>query len=228
LTITCFLPCRKGSERVPKKNIRPFAGYQSGLLEIKLKQLLGCRRIDHVVLSTNDPDIMAYARTLKSERLEVRPREDSLASSSTSTDELIEYAGEQVPDGDILWTHVTSPFLTAEDYDAIIETWLDKRSQGYDSLMTVSEIRGFIWNASGPVNYDRNVEKWPRTQTLDPLYEINSAVFLAPSDVYQRCRDRIGERPYMYVLDKVQGVDIDWEDDFAMAQAMLTAGLGRV
>ncbi|WP_328190374.1 acylneuraminate cytidylyltransferase family protein [Marinobacter sp. OP 3.4] len=227
MAITCFLPCRKGSERVPKKNIRPIAGYQYGLLEIKLNQLLSSRRIDHIILSTNDPDVIAYARSVDSPRLEIRTRADELASSSTSTDQLIEYAGTQVEEGDLLWTHVTSPFLTARHYDDMIETYLAKREEGYDSLMSVNELRGFLWNDTGPINYDRNVEKWPRTQTLEPLYEINSAVFLAPLEVYRTRNDRIGAEPYKYVLDKIQGFDIDWEDDFLMAEAMLAAGVGK-
>ena len=225
--MTCFLPCRKGSERVPKKNIRPIAGYQYGLLEIKLNQLLSSQRIDHIILSTNDPDVIAYARSVDSPRLEIRTRADELASSSTSTDQLIEYAGTQVEQGDLLWTHVTSPFLTARHYDDMIEAYLAKREEGYDSLMSVNELRGFLWNDAGPINYDRNVEKWPRTQTLEPLYEINSAVFLAPLEVYRTRNDRIGDAPFKYVLDKIQGFDIDWEDDFLMAAAMLTAGIGK-
>lgn len=227
MAITCFLPCRKGSERVPRKNIRPIANYRFGLLEIKLAQLLASKRIDHIILSTNDPDIIAYARTVDDPRLDIRTRSDELSSSSTSTDQLIEFAGTQVKDGDVLWTHVTSPFLAADHYDAMIERYVDAREQGYDSLMSVNELRGFLWDESGPINYDRTVEKWPRTQTLAPLYEINSAVFLAPVDTYRSCGDRIGERPYKYVLDKIQGFDIDWEDDFLMAEAMLSAGIGK-
>ncbi|UZD66646.1 cytidylyltransferase domain-containing protein [Marinobacter sp. AN1] len=212
---------------MPRKNIRPIAGRQFGLLEIKLRQLLACRQIDQVLLSTNDPDIIRYAKTVNDERLVIRERDDALAASSTSTDQLIEYAGGQIPDGDILWTHVTSPFLNAEAYDQMIEEYLRRREEGYDSLMSVTEIRGFLWDKNGPVNYDRGIEKWPRTQTLEPLYEVNSAVFLAPSEVYRSSGDRIGERPFKYVLDKIQGFDIDWEDDFLIAEAMLAAGVGQ-
>ena len=33
--ITAFLPCRKGSQRIPDKNVKPFAGIEGGLLKIK-------------------------------------------------------------------------------------------------------------------------------------------------------------------------------------------------
>lgn len=228
MTVTCFLPCRKGSERVPRKNIRPIAGRPYGLLQIKLEQLLTASRIDRIILSTNDEEIIDFARSLDAPKLDILLRADALASSSTSTDELIQYAGSQVDEGHVLWTHVTSPFLSGALYDAIIRTYFEQIDNGCDSLMSVNELRGFVWDGAGPINYDRNIEKWPRTQTLEPLYEINSGVFLAPVSVYHQKADRIGERPYKYVVDKIQGFDIDWEEDFLIAEAMLTAGISDI
>ena len=43
--------------------------------------------------------------------------------------------------------------------------------------MTVTKIQKFIWNDRKPVNYNRNLEKWPKTQTIEPLWEVNSGIF---------------------------------------------------
>ncbi|TCP20736.1 hypothetical protein [Rhodovulum adriaticum] len=51
---------------MPRKNIRPFGPFAHGLLEIKLGQLLACPEIDRVVLSTNDEEILDFARSLVS------------------------------------------------------------------------------------------------------------------------------------------------------------------
>ena len=32
--------------------------------------------------------------------------------------------------------------------------------------------------------------------------------------------DRIGRNPYLYVLPNIKNIDIDWEDDFSMAQKL--------
>ncbi|AKO51593.1 acylneuraminate cytidylyltransferase [Marinobacter psychrophilus] len=228
MTITCFLPCRKGSERVPRKNIRPIASKPFGLLEIKLEQLLSTTMIDRIILSTNDEEIMDFAASLGNPRLDVRLRDESLASSITSTDELIEYVSSLIDDGHVIWTHVTSPFLDADVYDELLKTYLRELDNGYDSLMTVTELQGFIWDDAGPVNYDRGVEKWPRTQTLTPLYEVNSGAFVASASVYSERKDRIGGNPFKYKLDKVRGFDIDWEEDFQIAEALMCAGVSRV
>ncbi|MDD4864939.1 MAG: acylneuraminate cytidylyltransferase family protein [Alishewanella agri] len=228
MTVSVFLPCRKGSERVPKKNIKPFAGIQHGLVELKLQQLLSCEAIDEVVLSTNDEEILAFAATLGQKKLRIHKRVDSLCTSSTSTDALVAHAVELIPDGHILWTHVTSPFINAVVYGQIIEQYFNSLERGYDSLMTTTLIHGFLWNAQEPINYDRNKEKWPRTQTITPVHEINSGVFLSGAENYRELDDRIGKKPYLYPLNKITAHDIDWHEDFIIAEAIAQNGLASL
>ena len=132
MAVFAFLPCRKGSERVPKKNIKPFNKFENGLVELKLKQLLGCAAIDKVILSTNDTEILDYAATIKNERLVIHKRDDALCSSSTSTDELVAHALSLVPEGHILWTHVTSPFINSAQYELIIKDYFEKLGMSFD------------------------------------------------------------------------------------------------
>jgi CMP-N-acetylneuraminic acid synthetase len=227
-SITAFLPCRKGSERVPRKNIRPFGPFDHGLVEIKIRHLLACTAIDQVVLSTNDDEIIEYAQSLNAPRLTIHRRAEHLSSSATSTDDLVGHARDLVISGHILWTHVTSPFLTADLYDQIITAYRHALTEGYDSLMTTTLLQAFLWNEDGPLTYDRSVEKWPRTQTITPVHEVNSAVFLAPTEVYSRHHDRIGTRPRFYPLNRLKAFDIDWEEDFVIAEQMLLKGVALV
>lgn len=223
--VTCFLPCRAGSQRVVRKNIKPFASYEHGLIEIKLRQLLAAEGIDEVVLTTNDADILAYAESLDEPRLRLHRRVEELSSSATSTDQLVAHALELIPEGHILWTHVTSPFITAKHYDEVIQAYREQREQGYDSLMTTTGIHGFLWQDEQPMNYDRTIEKWPRTQTLAPVHEVNSGAFLAPAALYRELDDRIGRRPYLYAMDKFTSFDIDWPEDFVIAECLVEKGL---
>lgn len=225
MSVKVFLPCRKGSERVPRKNIKPFAGYSHGLLELKLRQLLQAKRIDEVVLSTNDEDILDYARTVGSDKLTIHRRADALCTSATSTDELMAHVVELIPEGHVLWTHVTSPFVNAVCYDQMIERYFEQLEQGYDSLMSTTLIRSFLWNEDGPINYDRAVEKWPRTQTLPAVHEVNSAAFINSAENYRQYGDRIGRNPSLYALESMVAHDIDWEQDFVLAESIARTGL---
>ncbi|MFZ2450577.1 MAG: acylneuraminate cytidylyltransferase family protein [Methylovulum miyakonense] len=223
--ITAFLPCRKGSQRVIDKNIRPFAGYEKGLIQIKLQQLLNTTEIDSIVLSTNDETIIAYADALNEKKIKIHRRDDSLGSSETSTDALVSHVLDLITEGHVLWTHVTSPFFGTDHYKKAIGLYLKALNEGYDSLMSVSVIHGFLWNKRQPINYDRSKEKWPRTQTIEPLYEINSALFINSVENYRNYNDRIGNKPYLFETDKVAGFDIDWPDDFAIGESIARAGI---
>jgi len=223
--VTCFLPCRKGSQRIPRKNIKPFSGTKHGLIEIKLKQLLQSELIEEIILTTNDDDILSFASSLNQSKITLHKRIEELSSSETSTDKLIAHAADLIPEGHILWTHVTSPFITAKHYDEIISTYKEKLQAGHDSLMTTTAIHSFLWQDGNAMNYDRRIEKWPRTQTLKPIHEVNSGVFLASSHIYRQLDDRIGKHPYLYELDKLTSHDIDWPEDFIIAECMVEKGL---
>jgi len=219
--ITAFVPCRAGSERALSKNTRDFANVKGGLFRIKVDQLLACGLIDRIVVSTNDPEVgSVYEEYYSSiEKVVVVLRPEELCSSTASTDDLIKYVKEIIPEGVVLWTHVTSPFMTGHHYTALLEQYReDLQGSQHDSLMTVTELRKFIWNGRGPINYDRSIEKWPRTQTLEPLFEVNSAAFVIDSKLMANLNDRIGRHPRLYSLDRRASMDVDSLGDFRLAE----------
>lgn len=219
--ITAFLPCRKGSQRIPDKNVKPFAGIEGGLLRIKLNQLLACPTIDSILVSSNDERVLDFASKFNDSRVIIDSRPDHLGSSSTTTDELIKYVPTIIKEGHVLWTHVTSPFITEVDYANIINTYFGRLDAGdYDSLMTVLKLQGFIWDDTKPISYDRNDLKWPMTQNIKPFYEVDSGVFLSSISNYKSFSDRIGVKPFLYPQGKMKSVDIDWPDDFIFAQQL--------
>lgn len=217
--IVAFLPIRKGSQRVKNKNIRNFAGIDGGLTFIKISQLLKVKKIDKIVVSTNDEKVKKIAKSFENEKIVIDNRPENLASSSTSTDDLIRYVPSIIKNSIVLWTHVTSPFVDEKIYEVMIEKYFEENNK-YDSLMSVNKIQTFLWNSKKPINYNRDKEKWPRTQTIEPLYEVNSAVFIADIEIYKTLNDRIGNKPYLYELDKITSFDIDWEEDFEIAEIL--------
>ncbi|MEM9363418.1 MAG: acylneuraminate cytidylyltransferase family protein [Bacteroidota bacterium] len=217
--VSVFLPCRAGSERIPNKNTKDFAGKTGGLLEIKLKQLLSSKRIDRIILSTNDPKVIEISEKLNSERIFLDLRPENLASSETTTDELIFYASKVIQDGHILWTHVTSPFINGKIYDNAIDKYFSVvKTTTFDSLMSVNRIQTFLWKDGDSINYDRKEEKWPRTQTLPIYYEVNSGFFISSHQNYVDYKDRIGKKPFLFQLESTTSFDIDWPEDFELAE----------
>jgi CMP-N-acetylneuraminic acid synthetase len=219
--LTVFLPCRSGSQRVAKKNTRTFANNYGGLLSIKINQLLNTINIEKIVVSTDDILVKKIALEFSSKKIIIDNRPSYLASSETSTDDLITYLPQIIESEHIMWTHVTSPFITSEIYFEAINKYFECISTtNFDSLMSVTPLRTFLWNENGPINYDIEVEKWPRTQTLSPVYEINSGFFIANRSAYINQRNRIGEIPYLFKLDRIESFDIDWPEDFKIGELL--------
>jgi CMP-N-acetylneuraminic acid synthetase len=223
--LAIFLPCRAGSTRVRFKNTRPFAGRGDGLLGIKLDHLerLDCEGC--LILDSNDPEVLEIGETRRRDwrgslDLVVRERPDWLGQSSTTTDSLIDYALETIDAETLLWTHVTSPLVDHSVYLNALRHYAELDRTKFDSLMTVTEVRGFLWTAAGPLNYTTETLNWPRTQDLPAVYEVNSAIFLVDMQTGRSRKDRIGTRPYLMVLDEITAADIDEETDFRHAERL--------
>ena len=116
--------------------------------------------------------------------------------------------------------HVTSPFLRIETVERMVS---EVRGGTYDSAATVTRIRDYAYREQGgawiPLNHDgRNI---PGTQSLEPVFHLNHAAFVVTKDSLARWGHRIGARPYMHVTEFPENLDLDWEEDFALADAVV-------
>ena len=91
-TVNVFLPMRAGSERVPKKNTKKFAGVDGGLCKIKLEQLIACDLIKTVFISTDDPEVVEISNGFNSKKIKVILRPKELASDSAVRSDVIFHA----------------------------------------------------------------------------------------------------------------------------------------
>ena len=221
-TIAFFLPTRKGSERVKKKNTRPFADVEDGLIGNKIAQLVQSRLIDEIIVSSNDEECIKIAEKYNDSRIRIIERPERLCTSQTNLQDLIMYVPTITDAEHILWGHVTTPIIGAEEYDKAIMKYFASLEEGYDSLVGVKELRNFLLNHEGRIINNTTDIPWPRTQDLETLYEINHTMFIASRGVYQEKKNRLGDRPYLYVMDGMLSFDIDWEEDFKMAEMIYT------
>ena len=203
------------------KNTRPFAGVEGGLLAVKLGQLIDSKSLNSIVVSTNDEACISIAEDFQKldDRINIIRRPDELCLSTTNLVDLIKYVPQIVKDDHILWTHVTTPFVEGADYDEIISHYSRVLNEGHDSLMTCMELKNYLFDENAKLINGTEGE-WPRTQDLDPVYELNHAVFLASRQIYLSMNNRLGQSPYIHVMHQLKSLDIDWEDDFVIAEAI--------
>lgn len=216
------MPTRKGSQRVIDKNTRPFAGKDGGLLRHKLEQLLQMETVHEIVLSTNDEICIDIATSMQGnlEKLVIDNRPDHLCLDTTNLSDLIAYVPSVVTGDHIIWGHVTTPFADASVYDRGVTNYLDGLQQGFDSLVSVEKFRNFLLDEQGKVVNNTTPIPWPRTQDLQTLYEINHVMFITSKQIYQQEGNRLGAKPFLFEMDKMESFDVDWEEDFKVAELM--------
>ncbi len=218
MIIKAFLPCRSGSQRIKNKNIRKFSKYKFGLFQLKVEQLIKVKEFNEIIISTDDIKIINFLKKKKYKKIKEIKRPKNLSSSKTKTDELIIYASKFFAKNDhILWTHVTSPLFGEKDYSKAIKVYKNKIKK-YDTVVGANIIQEFIFNKKHPINYNYNKTYWPNTQNLKKLYKINNTFFLTSAKNYINKKNRIGSKIFFLDIKKTKSYDIDWPEDFEIAE----------
>ena len=202
-----FVPIRLNSQRVSSKNHRLLGG--EPLMCHILRTLTRVEGIDEVYVFCSDERIVE----LLPEGVRFLKRSAELDRDTTLGREIYDAFTARVEADLYVLAHATSPFIRPET----IAGALDKvRSGEYDSAFSAEKIQTFAWYEGRPLNYA--LDNIPRTQTIEPVYIETSAFFIFPRELWCAHHRRIGDRPYMAVVERVEGLDIDYPEDFAMAE----------
>jgi CMP-N-acetylneuraminic acid synthetase len=204
---------RHDSERVPGKNYRDFAGLP--LYHHVIRTLLDVPEITAVVIDTDSPVIKEDAERSFGDRVTVVVRPEHLRSGDTPMNDVLLHTISAVSADWYLQTHSTNPLLRSKTVsDALRRLWA---ADGSDSLFTVTRLQTRLWWEAGrAVNHDPAVLL--RTQDLPPIFEENSNLYVFTADSLRRCGNRIGARPLMLEMDRLEAWDIDEELDFMIAE----------
>ena len=121
--IAAVIPARGGSKRIPRKNVREFAGLPMIAYSINCAKRTGI--FDRIVVSTDDDDIARIARDFGAETPFRRPPE--LSDDFTGTTEVIAHATAFLQSAGMALSAVcciyaTAPFVRHEDIVKGLET----------------------------------------------------------------------------------------------------------
>jgi CMP-N-acetylneuraminic acid synthetase len=205
-----FVPLKLNNERLPDKNIKAFDNGKP-LITYILETLLKVRTIDEILVFCSQNSIQKYLP----QGVGYLTRSETLDSSSTKINEVIEGFVDKV-DADIyILTHATAPFLSAKSISQGIDAVL---SGQYDSAFSVQKLQEFLWDTKGPVNYD--LTDIPRTQDLPLIYSETTGLYIFTKKLFKEYNRRIGFNPYMIEVSKIESIDINTREDFFIADAV--------
>lgn len=217
--VTALVFMKLESERVPRKNLRLVGG--EPLFHWIFKTLSESRYVDGIVLNT-DSELIAEQVTARFDvRIHMRP-DHLLRITGDEANQIMAYDLTLEPGEFFLQTHSTNPLLSARTLDLSIKSFFERAlPDGFDSLFSVTPHRKrFFFSDGRPVNHDpRSLRK---TQELDPLLEENSCIYLFSRTSFKaNGNNRLGVRPFLFETQADEALDIDTEEDLALADRLL-------
>ena len=223
LDAVAYIPARLGSERIPKKNLRPLGG--EPLVNHVARTALRSSRLERVYLNTESAEIAAAVSSIG---VEVYARDPRLATAQVTTDEILYDFARAVPCKTIAVINPTAPFLTVETIDHVLEQ--AERFGPEVTLFTTTRLKKHLIVQGAPGNFS-TAGKSPRTQDLPPFDYINFIMLTIGREKvlrhYERCGYCLYVDPLAFVpMSGIECHDIDEEDDFLIAEAIQQVSAG--
>ncbi len=217
LKLKALLPMKGNSERVPNKNMRNFDG--APLYHAVMKSLLASKYIENVVINTDSNVISKDAKETFGDKVIIIDRPEEIQGDMVSMNEIINYDLSQLEGEYFLQTHSTNPLLRIETIDKAIEKYFEGLDK-FDSVFGVTKVQTRFYDKDAkPINH--NPEELLRTQDLEPLYEENSNFYIFSKQAFANAgKKRIGLKPQIFEVNKLEAVDIDEPEDFKLAELL--------
>lgn len=210
MKVVAFVPIRLNSKRVVGKNLKMLG--DKPLLQYILDTLASTSSVDEVYVYCSQEEI----KPMLPAGVKFLKRDEWLDRDETLGQEIYDAFTKEVDADVYLLAHTTSPFIKAETIENAVKQVTEG---GHDSAFSAQKVQTFAWYKGATLNY--NLKEIPRTQTIEPVYFETSAFYIFRKEVWTVAHQRIGEKPYMAIVDPIEGIDIDNPEDFEFAERVL-------
>jgi YrbI family 3-deoxy-D-manno-octulosonate 8-phosphate phosphatase len=232
LEVLALVPARGGSKSIPRKNVLPFAGHP--LIAYSIAAGLQARLVSRVIVSTDDPEIAAAARSYGAEIPFLRPLE---YAQDLSTDmEVFRHALEWLQEKEgyrpdvIVQLRPTSPIRPLDCVDQAIQLLMDHPE--------ADSVRGVVPSGQNPYKMWRLSEDGrmlpllavpglaepynaPR-QSLPPTYWQTGHIDAIRTSSILAKNSLSGDIILPLLIDPAFMVDIDTRNDWRRAEWLVT------
>ena len=216
-----IIPARGGSKRIPRKNIRDFAGKPAIAWPIEAAKASG--QFSRIVVSTDDQEIAAVAQEHGAEVPFMR--DPSLADDVTGTTDVIRDAVARLglpASTPVCCIYATALFVTSDD----LAQGRDLLAEGATWVMSMAEYPTPIDRA---YRRDRNrfvprdPSKMPmRSQDLEPAYFDVGQFYWAKAETWLDPNARVWDGTTGVEIPIQRAIDIDTEADWARAEFLMS------
>lgn len=220
------IPARGGSKRVPRKNIREFCGQPIIAWPLQAALSSGC--FDHVVVSTDDPEIACVAKAYGADVPFMRPA--NLSDDFTPTIPVIRHAIDWFEDRGEIATeacciYATAPFVRPSDIQAGLSAL---ESTGGDYAVTVTPYsfpiqRALLLTDAGRVQMFQPEHFNTRSQDLPVAYHDAAQFYWGRYSAWTAAKPFFTSAAVPIILPRERVQDIDTLEDWRYAELMFDA-----
>lgn len=222
-----IIPARGGSKRIPRKNLKTFAGLP--IIAHSIRAALSSGLFEQVVVSTDDPEIEAVAREFGAQVPFRRPA--SLADDHATTHAVVSHALQTLAGQGHVLTHACCIYATAP---FVQQRYLQEGL----ALLRQHPERSFafsVCNFGFPVQRALTLDdqgalvplypqfRETRSQDLTPAYQDAGQFYWGRVDAWLRHEVLYSERSLPVIIPRHLVQDIDTEDDWLRAQYLYAA-----
>ena len=224
--LLALVAARGGSKRLPRKNVLKLAG--KPLIAWSIEAGLRSKYVDRVIVSTDDEEIAEISRYYGADVPFMRPME--LSRDTTLSMDVIRHSIRTLEKNGgryeyLLLLQPTSPLRTEHHIDEAVKLLIEKDADG---VTGVTEIEHPIeWTNKLPENLSMDGfiseenQKKPY-QDFPQRYRINGAIYLYKvSAIMMGDGVFLKEGAYAYKMDQMDSIDIDTQEDFLIAEALM-------
>jgi len=225
-----IIPARGGSQRIPKKNIKSFAGRP--IIAYSIQAAQKTKLFHRIIVSTDSEEIAKVARDCGAEVPFMRPA--ALADDYTGTGEVVLHAlewlnesGEKIES--LCCLYPTAPFVQPE---AIRQGYEALKKYGATSAYSVTTFPSSIFRALKINSQGRIEMTWPeyrdtRSQDLPQTYHDAGQFYWADANKYLIEKRFLSKDSIPIIIPRYLAHDIDNYEDWETAEKLYYAIQGE-
>jgi len=220
MNILAIIPARGGSKRIPRKNIKNFAGQP--IIQYSIDAALKSGIFTEVMVSTDDKEIAEVGKSLGAKVPFMRSAKNStdMAMTIPVLEEVIkEYKKLGQKFDYVCCIYPTAPFVTGDRLKKAFELFTEKKADAVLPIMRFSypiqrglKLKNGYAKMFWPINYNK------RSQDLEPAYHDCGQFYFLTTEAVLKQKVLFPKYTVPIIVPESEAQDIDNEEDWEIAE----------
>lgn len=229
-TLTAIVPARSGSKRLPGKNIKILAG--KPLVIWTLEACIKNESVNEVIFSTDSMNYWTLVcEYIKSDKLKLDYRSEDEAGDNVKIFDYLKDGVDKIfgdQKGAFLLALPTMPLRTTKHIKEAFNLFKTSGKAVF-SAVEYDFSTSFAFEMNPDNSWNPVFENSPmitgntRSQDQKKTYHPNGAIYIREiNDLRLESLNTIYDNANVYIMDSLESIDIDMENDFKIAELIIT------